>query len=266
MKFLALGDSFTEGVGDNDPLRPNQSRGWADRVAEVLCARGDWQYANLAIRGKKISQVINQQLEPGLALAPDLVSIYAGGNDILRPKVDINSLMNGYAGMVRRFTEAGSRVLLFTGFDTAESPLFSRTRPRTALYNELVRTIADEHAAMVADYWRWREFSDPRLWATDRLHMNELGHTLMARKVLGVLSDNGLVPGDWATDIGQPALPRLPENSRGERLREDLGWAREYLAPWVKRRLTGTSSGDLLQPKYPDYVRLGGPGAGSGAR
>ena len=256
MKFLALGDSFTEGVGDVDPLRPNQVRGWADRVAEVLCSHGDWEYANLAIRGKKIGQVINQQLEPGLALKPDLVSIYAGGNDILRPKVDINSLMRGYEGMVRRFTDAGTRVLVFTGFDTADSALFSRTRPRTALYNELVRSIADEHGAMVADYWRWREFSDVRLWAVDRLHMNEVGHTLMARKLLGLLAEQGLTPADWAGQVTVPQLPAMRQNSRGERLREDLGWAREYLVPWVRRRLTGTSSGDDLQPKYPDFVRL----------
>lgn len=257
MKFVALGDSFTEGVGDVDQLRPNQVRGWADRVAEVLCTQGDWQYANLAIRGKKIRQVINQQLEAGLALEPDLVTIYAGGNDILRPKVDINSLMRGYEGMVQRFTDSGAKVVLFTGFDTADSPLFSRTRPRTALYNELVRTIAERHGAMIADYWRWREFSDPRLWAVDRLHMNELGHTMMARRVLGVLGDHGVVPEAWQEQIPAPVLAPVPENSRGERIRQDLGWAREHLAPWIKRRLTGTSSGDTLQAKYPHYIMLG---------
>lgn len=256
MKFLALGDSFTEGVGDEDPLRPNLVRGWADRVAEVLCAGADWQYANLAIRGKKIGQVINQQLNRGLSLSPDLVSIYAGGNDILRPKVDIDSVMTGYAGMVRRFTDSGARVLVFTGFDTADSALFSKTRPRTARYNELVRSIAHEQGAMVADYWRWREFSDGRYWATDRLHMNAAGHTLMARRVLEVLGDHEVIPPQWADHIATPTLAPLANRKRSERMREDLRWTRQYLAPWVKRRLTGTSSGDLLQPKYPDYVRL----------
>lgn len=256
MKFLALGDSFTEGVGDEDPLRPNQVRGWADRVAEVLCAEQDWQYANLAIRGKKIGQVINQQLDRGLALSPDLVSIYAGGNDILRPKVDITPLMTGYAGMVRRFRESGAKVLVFTGFDTADSALFAKTRPRTERYNELVREIAQEQGAFVADYWEWREFSDLRYWATDRLHMNAAGHTLMARKVLQLLGQQGIITPELAQRVTIPQLPEVPLASRSQKLREDLGWAREYLAPWVKRRLTGTSSGDLLEPKYPDYVRL----------
>lgn len=256
-KYLALGDSFTEGVGDEDLLRPNQVRGWADRVAEVLCTHSDWEYANLAIRGKKIRQVINEQLDAGLAMAPDLVSIYAGGNDILRPKADLDALMRGYEGMVRRFAEAGSTVLLFTGFDTVESPLFSKTRPRTAIYNEKVREIADAHGALVADYWRWREFSDIRYWAIDRLHMNAAGHTLLASKVLGVLEAAGVVDQGLAAQIQLPKLQPLEENSRGEKLKEDLGWAKEYLGPWIKRRLTGTSSGDSLSAKYPDFIRLG---------
>ena len=46
-RFVALGDSFTEGVGDDDPTRPNGVRGWADRVAEQLCAADpDFGYAN----------------------------------------------------------------------------------------------------------------------------------------------------------------------------------------------------------------------------
>ncbi|SCC49899.1 SGNH/GDSL hydrolase family protein [Arthrobacter sp. NIO-1057] len=255
-KFLALGDSFTEGVGDVDLARPNQVRGWADRVAEVLCTQGDWEYANLAVRGKKIGQVINQQLDQGLSMKPDLVSIYAGGNDILRPTADLDALMRGYEGIVRRFTEAGSTVLLFTGFDTVESPLFSKTRPRTAIYNEKVREIADAHGAIVADYWRWREFSDVRYWAVDRLHMNELGHGLMASKVLGVLAEHQITDGDWSQLIQAPVLPELAVNSRGEKLKAELGWAREHLAPWIKRRLTGTSSGDTLSAKYPQYLQL----------
>lgn len=255
-KYLALGDSFTEGVGDVDSNRPNQVRGWADRVAEVLSAQGDWGYANLAVRGKKIGQVINQQLDQGLSMKPDLVSIYAGGNDILRPRADLDALMRGYEGMVRRFTEAGSTVVLFTGFDTVESPLFSKTRPRTAIYNEKIREIADNYGAVIADYWRWREFSDLRYWSVDRLHMNELGHALMAAKVLDVLGRHQITDENWADKLKAPVLPDHAVTSRSEKLKQELGWATEHLVPWVKRRLSGTSSGDSLSARYPQYVQL----------
>jgi lysophospholipase L1-like esterase len=62
-RYVAIGDSFTEGVGDPDPTRPNGLRGWADRVAEVLAA-GDpgFGYANLAIRGRKLAGILDGQL------------------------------------------------------------------------------------------------------------------------------------------------------------------------------------------------------------
>ncbi|WP_411733306.1 SGNH/GDSL hydrolase family protein [Paeniglutamicibacter sp.] len=247
-RFVALGDSFTEGMGDVDPRRPHQVRGWADRVAEQLCADPEWGYANLAIRGKKVGQVVAEQLPAALALKPTLVTLYMGGNDILRPAVDIDSLMLRYRDAVAQLSATGAAVVLFTGFDSNGSAIFGKTRGRTAIYNETVREIADDRGAVIADYWRWREFRDGRYWATDRLHMNTAGHTLMARKVLGVL--------EHEAHIEVPGLPALHPKSRAERLREDAAWAREHLVPWVKRRLAGTSSGDALSPRYPGYVSL----------
>lgn len=249
-RYLALGDSFTEGVGDDDPNRPNQVRGWADRVAEQLCADPDWGYANLAIRGKKIRQVIAEQLPQALAMKPTLVSLYAGGNDILRPSVDIDSLMNDYEQAVAALRATGAQVLLFTGFDTNGAALFEKSRGRTAIYNEAVREIAEAHGAMIADYWRWRDFSDIRYWAPDRLHMGASGHQLMAQRVLGVL--------EAESAIESPLLPPLVKAARLEKLRDDARWTREFLAPWVKRRLTGTSSGDALSARYPEFVGLAG--------
>ena len=120
--------------------------------------------------------------------------------------------------------------MLFTGFDTVESPLFSKTRPRTAIYNEKVREIADQHGAVIADYWHCREFSDIRYWAVDRLHMNELGHALMAAKVLKVLGTQGITDENWSSKIQQPSLPDFAVNSRGEKLRQELGWAEEHFS------------------------------------
>ena len=74
-RYVALGDSFTEGVGDNDASLPNGVRGWADRVAEVL-AGDDFTYANLAIRGRQLLPILADQIEPALEMKPDLVSIY----------------------------------------------------------------------------------------------------------------------------------------------------------------------------------------------
>ena len=105
-RYVALGDSFTEGVGDPDPDRPNGLRGWADRVAEVLgTTSDDFGYANLAIRGRKIDTIVGEQVVPPRVLDPDLVTVYAGANDILRPQVDLDSLVASYDEALGRLAD-----------------------------------------------------------------------------------------------------------------------------------------------------------------
>lgn len=251
-RYVALGDSFTEGVGDWDASRPNGVRGWADRVAEQLAlADESWGYANLAIRGKKLHQVLAEQVDAALALEPTLITLYAGGNDILRPKVDIDALVDKYDAGIAALRSSGAAVLVFTGFDSGRSSVFGATRGRTALYNELVREAADRRGAVLVDYWRMKELQDERYWDVDRLHMSAAGHMLTAKKVLEVLRRTD------AIDV--PELDERPARTRAEQLRRDAQWAREHLGPWVGRRLRGVSSGDNLTPKYPVPVRLQTP-------
>jgi hypothetical protein len=74
--FAAIGDSFTEGYGD---FYPNGScRGWADRFAWLLAASAPGlTYANLAVRGKLLRQVVTEQVSPAVAMKPDLISLAA---------------------------------------------------------------------------------------------------------------------------------------------------------------------------------------------
>jgi lysophospholipase L1-like esterase len=249
--YAALGDSFTEGVGDSDPARPNGVRGWADRVAEVLAARADgFRYANLAIRGRKLRQVVAEQIEPAVRMKPELVSLYAGGNDILRPSVDLDAILDDYAAAVGRLRETGAQVVLFTAHDLGWAPYFRRLRGRVAVYNELVREIAETHGALIVDFWRMREYRDPRLWDIDRIHMSSLGHQHMAVAVLDALG--------VAHDLRLDPLPRLRPMSRSERRQADLAWVRTHAAPWVQRRLTGRSSGDDVTPRYPELAPVDG--------
>ncbi|MEV4988673.1 SGNH/GDSL hydrolase family protein [Pseudarthrobacter sp. LMD1-1-1.1] len=248
-RFVALGDSFTEGVGDDDPARPNGVRGWADRVAEQLCAADpDFGYANLAIRGRKLRQILAEQVDAAVELNPTLVSIYAGANDILRPRVDIDDLLVEYNDAVAKLAATGAIVVMFTGFDARGSKVFGTMRGRTAIYNELVRGIAGDHGALLVDYWRFSEYYDWGMWAHDRMHMSAAGHANMAKRVLEVLKY------DHSIDV--PPMTPVPELSGADAIRANAQWFREYAAPWVVRRVTGKSSGDNLQAKYPQLTRL----------
>lgn len=243
-RFVALGDSFTEGVGDHDASRPNGVRGWADRVAAVLATRTEgFEYANLAIRGRKLRPILAEQIEPAVAMQPDLVSIYAGANDVLRPRIDIDGLVADYEDAIGRLAATGAHLVIFSAGDPGGFPIFGALRGRFAIYNELVRPIAEKHGATLVDFWRLYDYRDDRLWETDRMHMSSAGHQRMAIAVLDALGvDHDLQP---------PVLADRAVLSTKEQRAAHLEWAKEHAGPWVKRRLTGTSSGDSLSPRWP---------------
>ena len=244
-----MGDSFTEGLGDDDPGRPNGVRGWADRVAEQLgAANPSFGYANLAIRGRKLRQIMAEQVDAAVELKPTLVTIYAGANDIFRPRIDIDGLLEEYDAGIRKLRASGATVVMFTGFDARGSKVFGTMRGRTAIYNELVRGIAGDHGALLVDYWRFSEYYDLGMWAQDRMHMSAAGHANMAKRVLTVLEH------DHSIEV--PPMTPVPQLSRAEALRGNALWVREHAGPWVMRRVTGKSSGDGLLPRYPALTRL----------
>ena len=249
-RYVALGDSFTEGVGDVDPSRPNGVRGWADRVAEVLAGTsGDFRYANLAVRGRLMRRILDEQLEPAIALAPDLITIYAGGNDLIRPRCDVDALGALYDAAVGRLTETGATVGLFTAFDPGGGGPFARLRGRFAVYNERVREIADRHGAVVLDSWRMRPEHPELMWSEDRLHLGPLGHRAVA---IGVLDTLGIT---HALDLSDPT-GSLGETPFRAGRRADLDWVVRHAVPWVRRRITGKSSGDGVTAKRPDLTPI----------
>jgi len=243
-RYVAIGDSFTEGIGDPEPESPGGFRGWADRVAEVLGeGADDFAYANLAIRGRLLQQILDEQIEPALELRPDLVTISAGGNDIIRPNTDPDDVAERLEGGVARLRSDGATVVLFNGPDIGMTPVLGRVRGKVAIYNENLRAIASRHDLVVADMWALRELKDPRMWAPDRLHFSPIGHNTIARMVLDALGvDNDLEPYS-----PEPLPPRPWRQARVD----DIGWAREYLVPWVIRRIRHQSSGDGISPKRP---------------
>jgi lysophospholipase L1-like esterase len=247
--FVALGDSFTEGVGD--PYPNGGVQGWADRFARSLAAGSPkLRYANLAIRGKLLGQVIDEQVPEAILLAPDLVSIAAGGNDLLRPRADPDALAASFDHAVDALRSRGSAVMLFTGFDPGGFPLIKMIRGKVAAYNAQLRLIAERHDCMHVDLWSMRVLADPREWCTDRLRLAPDGHRRVALRACEVAG----VP---ATEDWRAPLPPSPAAGWLTARQQDLTWARTYAAPWLSRRLRRVSSGDGRVAKRPDLQPVG---------
>ena len=201
-RYVALGDSFTEDAATRARRSPNGLRGWADRVAEVLAhSNPEMRYANLAVRGRTMDEILTEQIQTAVMLEPDIVTIYAGMNDLLLVRNNIDAMMARYADALKTLQQTGAVVLTFTAADLGTVPLFRRLRGRAAIYNELLRSIVDDIGVQLVDFWRFSEFRDPRLWDGDRIHLSPLGHERMAAKVLDTLT----VPHNTDIAIGRTA-------------------------------------------------------------
>jgi lysophospholipase L1-like esterase len=245
--FVALGDSFTEGMSD---LLPDGSyRGWADLLAARLAARTDgFRYANLAVRGKLIRQIADDQVAVAAALRPDLATLVGGLNDVLRPRCDIGRVCGTLEESVERLAPHCGRLVLMRS-PGRRGPGLERCRPRMERLFSFIDDLAARHDATVVDLYSARSLSDPRLWWDDRLHLSEEGHRRVAEAVwqrLGLPAES-----DWEAPLPESAPQAWPL-----RRRADLRFAREHLVPWIGRRLTGRSSGDGRMPKRPDLTPL----------
>ena len=246
--YVAIGDSTTEGLFDPDGRGGN--RGWADRLAEHLARRNPGLlYANLAVRGRLTRQILDEQLEPALAMRPELVSVVSGMNDILRPSVDLTRVAGDIDAMFSACRAAGAEVITCTFGDPVPINPWARVlRRRMHALNAAVRASATRHGAILVDFASEPAVSDPRFWCEDRLHANTEGHTRIGAAMAEALG----VPVEGSR-WNEP-LPLLARRARRAVVATEVTWARQHLFPWVGRRLRRASSGDGVFAKRPDLL------------
>ncbi len=244
--YAAIGDSFTEGVGDE--LQDGGVRGWADLVALGLAQdlvrrepNSLFGYANLAIRGRLLGPILDEQLDAAISLKPELLSLNGGGNDIMRPKVSVESVADTLAAAAEKAMAAGIHVLLLSGGNpTNHIPLGARIEVRGEELAAAVRArVPKSENVTFVDNWSDAELTHLRYWSVDKLHLNALGHRRVAGNILTAL---GVPVPDWGDDIPELQRPGT------------IAYWRGYVFPWIGRRLTGKSSGDGREPKRPTLM------------
>ncbi|MFD0360492.1 SGNH/GDSL hydrolase family protein [Nocardia sp. GCM10030253] len=247
-RYVALGDSQTEGIGDGDEQAG--WRGWADRLAEQLAIRNpQLRYANLAVRGRLAAQVHAEQLDPALALRPDLATVVAGVNDVLRPRFDLEEVVGHLEAMFAALAAHGTHVATLTFPDLARiTPLARPFSGRVTALNDRIREAAHRHGVTVVETAHHPVVTDARLWSPDRLHASSLGHQRIAAAVAEALhlpgSDNS-----WTHP-----LPPLPPSTGLAAAATELRWVAGFLGPWLGRRVRGRSSGDGRSAKRHDLL------------
>lgn len=244
-RYVALGDSQTEGLGDHDGAGGH--RGWADRLAEHL-ARVDpgVRYANLAVRGRLAAQVRDEQLPAALELRPDLATVMAGMNDLIRPGFDAAEVAAALEETFAALTAAGARVVSVTFPDLgAITPLARPLVPRVLDLNARIEKAAARHGVALIDTFPLAFVADARMWSSDRLHASPVGHARFAAAFAHALG----LPG-W-DDAWMTPLPTLPAPAAWRAVAAEVRWLATFGGPWLGRRLRGRSSGDGRTAKRP---------------
>jgi lysophospholipase L1-like esterase len=243
-RYVALGDSQTEGLNDGDDI--SGYRGWADRLAEQLAAaEPGLRYANLAVRGRLAAEIHDQQLAPALALRPDLVTVLAGMNDLVRTHFDAAAVAGHLEAMFAALTASGAHVATVLFPDIGKiMPVARSLRPRVLDLNERIRGAAARHGVTVFDPFSYEVATDSRIWSPDRLHANSRGHALIAAGVAYALR----LPG--SDDSWTRPLPPQP-HSVWRTAEAEFRWFATYVAPWLVRRVTGRSTGHNRVAKRP---------------
>jgi phosphatidylinositol alpha 1,6-mannosyltransferase len=249
-RYVALGDSITEGLCDGSRMPDGEYRGWADRLASLLAHTSavPFRYANLAVRSRKMKDLLDDQVPHALTMKPDLVSILMGSNDLVGPQANIPVLVAQLEDAVVQMRASGADVLLATVFlpRRRASMLFAR---RFATFNSELRRIAAETGAILLDLEAMQTLGDLPLWSDDRVHLRPAGHRLIAYRAADMLG----VP-DAET------LSSLDEAFHSDEMPLPGSWLRRDALPWVWRRLHGRTAGDGRVAKHLEYVELPGRG------
>ncbi|MFD7711650.1 SGNH/GDSL hydrolase family protein [Streptomyces sp. NPDC059785] len=232
LRFVALGDSLTEGVGDPADGR---LRGWAALLARGLApADAPVEFTNLAVSGAQTRDVLERQTPAGLAAAPDLVSVVVGVNDTLRCTFDIHAVAARLDTVYAAFRARGAVLLTaclpdpgaMLGLPGALArPLARRQRA----VNTVVHALSERYGAVHLHAAEGAWLTDRALWSADRLHPGERGHRQLAVRFHALLAGTGLATGP--VPAAEPEFP-APSRSAG------LWWLATAGTGWVARRCT----------------------------
>ncbi len=244
-RYVAIGDSQTEGLWDGDETVG--LLGFADRLAVMVDSLfPGLQYANLAIRGKRIADVLKEQVPHALAMQPDLITVCAGMNDVIQPGRSFGPALIDLESVYAALAESGATVVTTTFPNVAQFlPLGRLVSARLNRINGAIRAAADHYGFGLVDLYHAASMRELDTWDIDRVHASTKGHILFAAAAAEALN----LPGsnhDWAEASKSPTRRSFAGGAY-----EQLRWTQGSFFPWIWRRLRGLSSADGREPKRP---------------
>jgi lysophospholipase L1-like esterase len=186
-RFVVLGDSLAEGLGEDTP--GYRSLPWADRTRDALARQQPGlAYLNLGLRDLVAGEVREQQLEPALEFAPDLAAVVCGGNDLFRGSFDPDKVEAEIEGIIAPLRQSGAQVVTFGLMNITKAfPKLAFLEPMVDSLNQRVRLVAERNGALLVDMWEHPVCSDPGMFASDKVHASMRGHAVLGSETIRAL-------------------------------------------------------------------------------
>lgn len=247
--YVAMGDSLTEGLGDDGFEQDRTNKGWADRLATLLARQAafsghSFDYANLALRGSNSLHILTAQLERALELKADLVTIMTGANDLSWLPWRKKAIDHMLRGALVRLYEVGSHVVLINTVRPAHTTLAKVMIPRSREMSAIIARIAAEFGTPVVDVHSMREFERLDFWSNDLVHFSSNGHVRITNEVASTL----------ALDCRDESAHRAGRTQLG--IGSFVSWLCRDVIPFWSRKVRGVTSGLGRQPKHASLERM----------
>lgn len=243
--YVAIGDSLSEGLGDFTFNLDRHHNGWTDRLANIMAQEAkdsgyEFHYANLALRGSKLTKIMEQQLQHALRLQPDLVTVMAGSNDLMSKPETIARLREIYRDGLQQLLAAGCDVVVANTINPLHLKVFRPLRYRAERFSEMIEDVAAEFDIPVLDVYGIESFEQLMFWAEDMVHFSGHGHIKVANQAARLLGLNYRYP-----ELDPQELTPISRT-----MVETVTWVGRDVIPFVQRKLKGVTSGDGLSPKH----------------
>lgn len=220
--------------------------GWTDRLAHLLATdaveRGDeFEYANIAIRGCKLEDIMEDQIEHAVVLRPDLVTILAGSNNFFCGASEGAALESIFRAGLIRLKIAGIHVVVANTINPCHLRFFGPLRTSAKRMSNMIERVATSIGFPVIDVYGMTELEHLEFWYRDMVHFSEIGHAQIANAAAQLLG----------TVARYSPHEYEPSFAADRPLGETVAWFLRDVVPFIDRRIRRTTSGVGIVPKLP---------------
>lgn len=186
VRYLAIGDSLTQGVGAPDEATGSFPALLAQRWRDGGC---DVELLNTGVSGSTVEQIIAEQLPQLEPFQPTIVTFQSGGNDLVM-SVPVEDYRNNVRTVLDAATGSGARVVVFAQNEWFRAPGcqgYATAEQRDEFDSVLIEEASAKGAEFVDLRPLYKQEADDGQWVEDGIHPTPEAYDAWATEMAEVI-------------------------------------------------------------------------------